>query len=125
MSKYDKIKYNTDEVYRNSIKEKFRHSVRKQRYGINKETYEAMVKEKEGKCDICGNIPTGRRTTLHVDHDHITGLIRGLLCNNCNLGLGKLGDSREMVCKINNYFNKSKTEEDIHNDLYEWMKSFL
>lgn len=40
-----------------------------------------------GKCDICGV-----EDKLRIDHDHLTGKIRGLLCNECNLGLGKFQD---------------------------------
>lgn len=60
---------------------------RKSRYGISDEEY----REREARgCEICGAMGaddgTGRR--LSVDHDHATGVVRGLLCGNCNRGLG-------------------------------------
>lgn len=50
-----------------------------------------MVASREGKCDICGNVPVGQRkedSVLHVDHDHATGRVRGMLCPPCNKALG-------------------------------------
>ena len=55
------------------------------RYGI---TLAQSDKMKAYGCAICGS-----HHKLAIDHDHITGEVRGVLCNNCNLGLGKLGDS--------------------------------
>lgn len=66
----------------------------KHRYGITVEKYEAMVAERGNLCDICGQPPTGNNTRAHwggklcIDHDHDTGKVRGLLCNNCNLTVG-------------------------------------
>ncbi len=53
------------------------------RYGITVEEYEDLLKSQDGVCAIC-KMPcvTGKR--LHVDHDHMTGEIRGLLCYRCN-----------------------------------------
>jgi hypothetical protein len=53
-------------------------------------------------CECCGKLPIGKQS-LHLDHDHITGKFRGWLCNNCNLGIGKLGDSLEGLNKAMNY----------------------
>lgn len=58
-------------------------------YGITREEFEALRQEQGGACAIC------RRDfdkTPHIDHDHETGLVRGLLCRECNLGLGLFGD---------------------------------
>jgi Recombination endonuclease VII. len=46
------------------------------------ELYERLLAEQGGVCAICGNPPKTRR--LHVDHDHKTGRVRGLLCYRCN-----------------------------------------
>lgn len=69
----------------------------KHRYGIAAAEYDAMLAEQGGRCAICREYPTKRNTRAHwdgklcVDHDHETGRIRGLLCNDCNLvaGYGK------------------------------------
>lgn len=53
--------------------------------GFTAEAYDAMLEAQGGGCAICGNPPKSRR--LHVDHDHKTGAVRGLLCHRCNRGL--------------------------------------
>jgi hypothetical protein len=61
-------------------------------YGIGLEEYSEMFDEQGGKC-VCG-ATEGRldRKSLFVDHDHETGLIRGLLCNKCNRAIGLVDD---------------------------------
>ena len=66
----------------------------KHRYGITSAQYERMVEERKNKCDVCGEGPSAKNTRAHwggklcIDHDHATGKIRGLLCNDCNLAVG-------------------------------------
>lgn len=48
-----------------------------------------MVWVRDSRCDRCNK----QQDTLHVDHCHSTGKIRGLLCSNCNRGIGLLGDT--------------------------------
>lgn len=57
----------------------------KRTYGITLDEYEAMQAAQDNVCAICGRPPRSR--SLHVDHDHKTGLIRGLLCMPCNTQL--------------------------------------
>lgn len=65
---------------------------RKKSYGISAENYAGMLEEQGGVCQICRKTNAdGRR--LSVDHNHETGVIRGLLCTKCNLGLGYFNDS--------------------------------
>ena len=52
------------------------------KYGITLAQYEAMLEHQSGGCAICERPPAARR--LSVDHDHKTGIIRGLLCDYCN-----------------------------------------
>lgn len=66
----------------------------KRNYGLTPETYQALLDIQEGLCKICRCTPeASTKGVLYVDHDHITGLIRGLLCNRCNSGLGQFADS--------------------------------
>lgn len=53
--------------------------------GVDDATYAAMLERQGGHCAICPNEPKTRR--LHVDHDHRTGEVRGLLCYRCNRAL--------------------------------------
>src|SRR3990167_1364689 len=67
------------------------------RYGIEKADYLAILQAQENRCAICRSEGTvrngvGERYPLHIDHDHETGVIRGLLCYRCNNGIGLLGD---------------------------------
>lgn len=55
-------------------------------YGITNGEYEALYQAQNGRCAIC-RIATGKTKRLAVDHDHDTGLIRGLCCGRCNYGL--------------------------------------
>lgn len=61
-------------------------------YGISLTTYERILAEQGGCCACCSTNDPGE-STWHVDHDHDTGLIRGILCSNCNSGIGMLGDN--------------------------------
>lgn len=67
------------------------------RYGITIKQYEEMLGRQNGVCAICLNGPVGKKTRLCVDHCHQTGNVRGLLCNSCNVGLGKFKDNPEML----------------------------
>jgi hypothetical protein len=61
----------------------------KHHYGISLEQYEALFKRQAGACAICRKKST---RVLCVDHCHITCEVRGLLCRNCNLGIGHFND---------------------------------
>ncbi len=66
-------------------------------WGMSIEEYNAMLANQNGACAICGN-PSNQNThngypaRLAVDHSHETGVIRGLLCRTCNLGIGNFLD---------------------------------
>ena len=67
-------------------KKDYRDSFLRRTYGISSEEYEKILKDQKGRCAICGRFPSRRR--LDVDHNHVTGEVRGLLCHRCNRGLG-------------------------------------
>jgi C4-type Zn-finger protein len=66
-------------------------------YGITREDKRAMLESQNYKCPICGQTLEldGRKT--HLDHDHKTGKIRGVLCDKCNKGLGNFNDDIERM----------------------------
>ena len=79
-----------------------------QRYfGISLVEYNEMLENQDGVCAICGKEEAtkvnGKRVRLSVDHDHKTGKIRGLLCGNCNRGIGNLQDSPGLLKKAIDY----------------------
>jgi hypothetical protein len=88
----------TDKNYRDTPKfkaqvKKYNSRYSRQRlYGITELEYARMFVAQDGVCATCKEVdPTGR--ALAVDHDHDTGKVRGLLCNMCNLALGKVKDN--------------------------------
>jgi ferric-dicitrate binding protein FerR (iron transport regulator) len=72
-------------------------------YGITLEGFGSMLASQGGACACCGALDPGRSGDFHVDHDHDTGEVRGLLCNRCNLGIGMLGDSLAGIEKAHRY----------------------
>jgi len=74
-------------------------------YSITEEVYEAILKKQEGRCAICHCHQHYQR--LAVDHDHKTGMVRGLLCTNCNRGLGRFFDSALRLSNAAAYITKA------------------
>ena len=62
------------------------------KYGISEAQYEALLELYDGGCWVCGKKPKPGGRRLHVDHDHKTGRVRGLLCWRHNTGLRHFGD---------------------------------
>lgn len=61
-------------------------------YGLTPDQYDELLASQEGRCAICRTETPGGKGGWHVDHDHATGKVRGLLCDNCNNGLGRFAD---------------------------------
>ena len=76
---------------------KSRYSKVKKTYGLEPEEYNNLLKRQQHKCAICGVDEADLKMRLHVDHDHKNGHVRGLLCTNCNVGLGNFKDSQEFL----------------------------
>lgn len=74
----------------------------KNRYGITKEDFSALLEKQNNLCAICFIKPD---TRLHIDHCHQTGKVRGLLCGNCNRALGLLKDNTIFLSKAIEYLN--------------------
>jgi hypothetical protein len=64
-------------------------------FGLTSADYEAMLKSQSGGCAICTAPPSGK--SLHIDHCHKTGRVRGLLCIRCNRGIGHFLDSPALL----------------------------
>ena len=76
------------------------------RYGITQADKDRMEAEQGGKCYICGFPPNKRG--LFVDHCHKTKRVRGLLCSDCNSGLGFFRDSMVNLMRAVRYLLKGK-----------------
>lgn len=79
-----------------------------QKYEITPEDYDRMLAEQDGTCAICDGPPAGRgkgNSIFHVDHDHATGTVRGLLCAPCNTALGLFQDSPGTLLRAIEYLS--------------------
>ena len=86
-------------------KEKTRASARYRKYGITQEDFDYLLKEQNKSCAICK--VSFENQTPHVDHDHDTGYVRGLLCSKCNTGIGLLQDCLITLGQAKDYLESS------------------
>jgi len=85
----------------------------KRAYGLTPEDYYQMLEDQNGCCAICGTTcPGANRLYFCVDHCHLTGTVRGLLCSSCNIGIGNLKDSRRLLYNALKYLNGKPASDD-------------
>ncbi len=88
-----------------------RNSRLKSEFNITLEDYNALLEKQNGKCAICGKESTGiqetgkRERSMHVDHNHETGEVRGLLCAQCNFGIGHFRDNPQILRAAADYLD--------------------
>jgi hypothetical protein len=106
---YERNKEKIKAKYRNNpeLREYLRNAGLKHRFGITIEQYNTMLDSQHHVCAICG-APDGNgegyhRKRLAVDHCHATGKLRRLLCQDCNIALGKLKDDPGLFLKAAQY----------------------
>lgn len=75
-------------------------------YGITPEQHKALFAEQHGLCAICSSDIHGKRRA-HLDHDHCTGRIRGLLCGKCNRALGYFDDDARRLESAITYLRRA------------------
>lgn len=75
----------------------------RRKYGITAEQFDEMFSAQGNKCAICEDTESKGNGMFHVDHDHKTKAIRGILCQACNVTLGKMKDSPELLRKAAAY----------------------
>jgi hypothetical protein len=78
----------------------------RRKFGITPEEYDAMLAAQRGLCKICGDVPHGKRRG-HVDHSHVTGKVRGILCCACNRLLGAAKDDPERLRRAIHYLENA------------------
>lgn len=78
------------------------------RFGINGDDYLAMLARQNYQCAICQINFSAIKQRPHVDHDHITGKVRSILCPRCNLMLGIVNDNAEILKNAIVYLERSK-----------------
>lgn len=72
------------------------------KYRLTKAQYDALVETQGNRCAVCGD-PPARGKRLHVDHDHTTNAVRGLLCSRCNQGIGFFRDAPDLLKRAATY----------------------
>lgn len=75
-------------------------------YGLGLKDYNKMFAKQEGHCAICGIHQSELKIALHIDHNHETGRNRGLLCHQCNIGLGVFEDNAERLERAAEYLRR-------------------
>jgi hypothetical protein len=76
----------------------FRHYHLRRRYGLGADEVAEMIEDQGRVCAICL-----RKPAAHVDHEHGSGEVRGILCFTCNVGLGNFGDDPELMARAVDY----------------------
>jgi hypothetical protein len=83
------------------------------RYGITEETYLHLRKEQGQKCAMCHSPFRKSPQSIHIDHCHKTGKVRGILCDGCNLFLGRFESPKftERIERASAYLRKTEKME--------------
>lgn len=91
------------------------------KYGLTINQQKAMLEKQEGRCAICGKsiylFGNSKNNTAHVDHDHSSGEVRGLLCQECNTGLGKFRDNTLFLSKAIEYLEASDKRKQSYTEI--------
>jgi len=115
ISEYARHKWRTDPDHREKHRVRTRRSQRKmvfkRVYGISLEDYDVMFERQGGACAICKR--TG--VTLCVDHCHLTGEVRGLLCIRCNSALGFCSDDPAVLLAAAEYLQAARDRQKAQN----------
>lgn len=100
----DKIK-SQKRTYNKEQRKLIRDRKLKKQFGITLEQYDLMLEKQNGLCAICSEPPTDKKA-LAVDHNHVSGKIRSLLCMRCNLAIGMFEERKDLLIKAMDYLNK-------------------
>ena len=73
------------------------------KYGITAQQYDEMLLSQNGGCAICGKEKNGKKMNFVIDHNHLTGNVRALLCTQCNAGIGNFMDSPSLLRQAATY----------------------
>ena len=98
-------KYKKTDTYRKRLR---KHLWKKQGIEITYEQYLQLFLDQKGSCAICKTSVNQFNKGMCVDHCHETGKIRGLLCTDCNRGIGSLKDNLELLKQAVTYLEKHK-----------------
>lgn len=87
---------------------RFRQWVLRSQYGMELADYDTMLTKQGGGCAICKKPVERSGRSLGVDHDHVTNFVRGILCIDCNTGIGKFKDDPALLQQAITYLEQAK-----------------
>jgi hypothetical protein len=99
------------QAYRAANKEKIRELARAYKYGLGPGQFEQLLAAQGARCAICRH-DKPRGLNWHVDHDHETGRLRGILCKGCNTALGAFGDNLSGILDVLEYLQRAERSDD-------------
>ena len=100
---------NNPNVKKHAAKRRFKHVCR-YKYNITPEEAVELFEKQNSSCAICNKLfpeTLGKRGGPSIDHCHSTGKVRGILCTNCNIGLGHFKDDVELLQQAIQYLNNN------------------
>lgn len=113
----DRSEYQSSPRWHEMKRRSDRGSWLRRNYGIELADFERLMEQQGGVCAICGALPpTGYYKQLAVDHCHETGAVRGLLCSDCNRGLGIFRDNPGRLERAAEYLRSSPAENGVLTD---------
>jgi hypothetical protein len=97
------------------VKRKARNAYFLRTYGVSAEDVDEMLDAQNGRCAICGAKPS-RLASMHIDHDHEHGHLRGMLCLSCNQGLGQFRDDPALLLRAIVYLRQRSVDRGYNVD---------
>ena len=103
------VKTRPPELLKKPSKAAVRRSMLKYKYGMTDASFGELLASQGGCCAICATTePGGKHGTFNVDHCHDTGKVRGILCQSCNVTLGRAGDNLPGLMRFVGYLQASE-----------------
>jgi len=78
------------------------------RFGVTEAELDALLARQKNRCAICKSSKPYGSGDWAIDHDHVTGQVRGLLCSKCNLALGLFGDDPKVIAAAQRYISRHR-----------------
>ena len=102
-NRYSLIMKDKHILRRSAYKKRWKYTIMKVVYGLDRDKYEGMIKKQDNKCAICGDF----MKKPYIDHCHKTKKVRGMLCMYCNMGLGHFKDDINILMRAIEYLKNS------------------
>lgn len=100
-------RYQSKTPFNETVRRNYRYQAQ---YGLDLTAYNAILEQQKGCCAICQRHQSVFKYRLSVDHCHQTKTVRGLLCNECNLGLGKFRDQAHLLHRAAAYVDSHQIQ---------------